>query len=99
MTSAQALQRSGLNSEGMRAKLEWKLVMRNATQQGLIRPLDRDFYEIGPEFWQAVQEEFGTGDNGGGRNDGGGDGYGVSILSLCSPSQTSPRSPQELFPV
>lgn len=88
MTGDEALQRSGLNT-GIQARSEWKEVLFDALDQGLIRRAGGNRFLIGPDFWDAIERQFGgTGNNGGGRNDSRVDGYGVNVPLLSSSARS-----------
>ena len=73
MTPEEALARSGLGDGGFQSRLEWRVVVMNAMRQGLCERVGRNHWKFGPEFWQAVQEEFGNGNSGPNNDD-----FGVS---------------------
>jgi hypothetical protein len=77
MSSVEALQLSGLGTGDLASKAEWLVVMIRAERQGLVERISPGMYLIGPEFWQALSEEFGRpvgpGGGDGGFDSGGGD--------------------------
>jgi hypothetical protein len=79
MSSMEALRLSGLDVSNRRSMREWIIIMIKAERQGLVERIGHSTYLIGPEFWQALSEEFGRpvgpGSGGGDQDPFGQDGF------------------------